>query len=178
MNSVDHPDHMLSMYKTLRSIKWYRKLILHLINIVILNAFILSKKYGTQKMSHSSYWEFIANYLITTSLENVTCLRKRPHTPIDNTETRLNGKHFIKQFEHLPNSKRRALARRCKFCNFSREQLAYHGCEQLALPVKYSSYGCTVCTNIALCISLCFEVFHSKVDYRKNGLDNRLKEIL
>ena len=86
MNSVDHSDHMLSMYKTLKSIKWYRKLILHLINMVVLNAFILNKKYGTQKMSHSAYREFIVNYLITTSLENATCLRKRPHTPIDNRD--------------------------------------------------------------------------------------------
>ena len=86
MNSVDHSDHMLSMYEILKSIKWYRKLILHLINMVVLNAFILNKKYGTQKMSHSAYQEFIVNYLITTSLENATCLRKRPHTPINNTD--------------------------------------------------------------------------------------------
>ena len=72
---------------------------LHLINMVVLNAFILNKKYGTQKMSHSSHQEYIANYLITTSLENVTCLRKKPPTSICNTETRLNGKHFIKKFE-------------------------------------------------------------------------------
>ena len=178
MNSVDHSDHMLSMYETLKSIKWYKKLILHLINMVILNAFILNKKYGIQKMSHSAYREFIVNYLITTSLENATCLRKRPHTPIDNTETRLNGKHFIKKFEHLPNLKRKAPAKRCKVCNFSREQLAHYGCELLVLPVKYSSYGCTVCTNVALCISPCFEVFLSEVNYRRKGLDNRLKEIL
>ena len=56
-------------------------------------------------MSHSAYREYISNYSITTSLETVTCLRKKPPTPIDNTETRLNGKHFIKKFEHLPNSK-------------------------------------------------------------------------
>ena len=40
MNSVDHSDHMLSTYKTLKSVKWYRKLMLHLVNMVILNVFI------------------------------------------------------------------------------------------------------------------------------------------
>ena len=99
---------MLSTYETLKPVKWYRKLILHLINVVVLNAFILNKKYGMQKMSHSSYREYIANHLITTSLENVTCVKKKPPTPIDNTEARLNGKHFIKKFEHLLNSKRKA----------------------------------------------------------------------
>ena len=73
MNSVDHSDHMLSTYETLKSVKWYRKLMLHLVNMVVLNVFILNKKYGTQNMSHSSYH---IHYLITTSLENMTCLRK------------------------------------------------------------------------------------------------------
>ena len=178
MNNIDHSDHMISMYETLKSIKWYRKLMLHLINMVVLNAFILNKKCGTQKMLHSAYQEFIANDLITISLENATCLRKKPHTPVDNTETRLNGKHFITKFERLPNSKRKVPTQRCKVCNFTHKQLAHYGCERLALPVKYSSYGCTVCTNDTLCIIPCFEVFHSEVNYRKKGLDNRLTEIL
>ena len=176
INSIDHSDHMLSTYKTLKSIKWYRKLMLHFINMAVLNAFILNKKYGTQKMSHSSYWEYIANYLVTTSLENVTCLRKKPPTPICNTETRLNNKHFIKKFEWLPNSKRKA--HRCKVCNFTHEQLVHFGYKQLTLPVKYSLYGCTICTNVTLCLTPCFEVFHSEVNYRKKGLDNRLNDIL
>ena len=178
MNSIDHSDHMLSMYETLKLIKWYRKLMLYLINMVILNAFILNKKYGTQKMLHPAYGEFIANYLMTTSLDNATCLRKKPHTPIDNTETKLNGKHFITKFAPLPNSKRKAPTRRFKVCNFTHEQLAHYGCEGLALPVKYSSYGYTVCTNVRLCTTPCFEVFHTEVNYRKKGLDNRLTEML
>ena len=104
------------------------------------------------------------------SLENATCLRKKPPTPIDNTETQLNGKHFIKRFECLPNSKRKAPGRRCRVCNFTREQLAHYGYERLTLPVKYSSYGCTICTNVTLCLTPCFEVFHSEINYRKKVL--------
>ena len=178
MNSVDHLDHMLSYYETLKSVKWYRKLILHLINMVVLNAFILNKKYGTVKMSHTSYREYLANYLITTSLDKANCLKKKPPTPIDNTETRLSGKHFIKKFDRLPNSKRKAPAQRCKVCNFTPEQLAHYGYEQLKLPVKYSSFGCTVCANVTLCLTPCFEVFHTEVNYRKKGLDNRIKDII
>ena len=129
-------------------------------------------------MSHSSYREYIANYLITTSLEKATCIRKKPPAPIDNTEVRLNGKHFIKKFDPLPNSKRKAPARRCKVCNFTREQLVHYGYEQLKLPVKYLCYGCTICANVTLCLTPCFEVFHSEVNYRKKGLDNRIKEML
>ena len=55
MGGVDHSDNFLSHYQTLKSIKWYRKLILHLINMATLNVYILNRKYGRQKLSHSGY---------------------------------------------------------------------------------------------------------------------------
>ena len=55
MNSVDHSDHMLSMYKTLKSIKWYRKLILHLIKYGRSQCIYLEQEIWHTKMSHSSY---------------------------------------------------------------------------------------------------------------------------
>ena len=77
MGGVDLSDNFLSLYQTLKSIKWYRKLLLHLINMATLNAHILNKKYGVQKMSHCAYREYIAKYLITTSVESATCLKKK-----------------------------------------------------------------------------------------------------
>ena len=49
MNSVDHSDHMLLTYETLKSVKWHRKLMLHLVNMVVLNAFILNKNMAPKK---------------------------------------------------------------------------------------------------------------------------------
>ena len=46
MGGVDLSDNFLSHYQTLKSIKWYRKLLLHLINMATLNAHILNRKYG------------------------------------------------------------------------------------------------------------------------------------
>ena len=68
MGGVDLSDNFLSHYQTLKSIKWYRKLLLHLINMATLNAHLLNKKYGNQKISHTGYREYIADYLITTSV--------------------------------------------------------------------------------------------------------------
>ena len=76
MGSVDHSDHFLSNYQTLKSVKWYRKLLLHLINMVVLNSYILNRKYGEKQMTRASYREYIANYLISTSVENAQLLRK------------------------------------------------------------------------------------------------------
>ena len=64
MGGVDLSDSFLSHYQTLKSIKWYRKLLLHLINMATLNAHILNKKYGRNKLSYSAYREYIADYLI------------------------------------------------------------------------------------------------------------------
>ena len=53
MGSVDHSDHFLANYQTLRSIKWYRKLLLHLINMEVLNSYILNRKYRDTQMTHT-----------------------------------------------------------------------------------------------------------------------------
>ena len=139
MGGVDLSNNFLSHYQTLKSIKWYRKLLLHLIKMATLNAHILNRKYGVQKMSHSGYREYIANYLITTSVESATCLKKKPAIDIDNSQLRLAGKHFVKKFPTVPGSKRKSPARKCSVCNFTRQQLARMGHNDLNIPVRYSS---------------------------------------
>ena len=178
MGGVDLSDNFLSHYQTLDSIKWYRKLLLQLINMATLNAHILNKKYGVQKMSHCAYREYIAKYLITTSVESVTCLKKKPSIEIDNSHLWLAGKHFVRKFTTVPGSKRKMPARKCSVCNFTRQQLARMGHNDLNLQVRYSSYGCTVCWQVTLCLIPCFEIFHLKLNYRQLALENRISKIL
>ena len=124
-------------------------------------------------MSHSAYREYIAQYLITTSLETATCSKRKPPVPIDNTEMRLSGKQFVSKLDTVV-----GLKRMCNVCNFTCEQLAHYGQNDLQLPNKYSSYGCKSCSNITLCITLCFEIFHSNVSYREQALANRINELI
>ena len=95
MGGVNLSDNFLSHYQTQKSIKWYRKLLLHLINMATLNADILNKKYGWNKLSHSTYREYIADDLITSSVEKATCIKKKPSLDTNNTQLRLSGKHYI-----------------------------------------------------------------------------------
>ena len=118
MGRVDHSDNFLS--------HWYRKLILHLINMATLNAYILNREYGRQKLSHSGYQEYIANYLITTSLGTATCLKKKQPVDIDNTQSRLCGQHFPVKLPPVTGSKRKSPARKCAVCNFTKQQLAHY----------------------------------------------------
>ena len=178
MGGVDLSDNFLSHYQTLKSIKWYRKLLFHLINMATLNAHLLNKKYGNQKMSHTGYREYIANYLITTSVKTATCLKRKPLIEIDNTQLRLAGKHFMRKFPPLPGSKRKSPARKCSVCNFTHQQLAKMGQNDLSLQLKYSSYGCTICSQVTLCLMPYFEIFHSKLNYRQVALEYGISEIL
>ena len=116
MGGVDLLDNFLSHYHTLKSIKWYRKILLHCINMATLNAHILNRKYGAKKLSHLGYREYISNYLITTSVENATCLKKQS-VDIDNMQLHLAGKHFIRKFTSIPGSKWKSPARKCSVCN-------------------------------------------------------------
>ena len=54
MGGVDTTDNFLSHYVTPKCFKWSKKLLLHFISMVILNAYILNRKYGNKKMSHSA----------------------------------------------------------------------------------------------------------------------------
>ena len=146
--------------------------------MVILNAYILNRIYGNKKMSHSAYREYIAQYLITTSLETVTCTKRKPSVPIDNTEMRLSGKHCVSKLDTVVGSKRKPPAHKCKVCNFTHEQLAHYSHNDLQLPNKYFSYECKLCSNITLCITPCFEIFHSYINYREQALTNRINEII
>ena len=74
----------------------------------------------------------------------------------------------------ITGSKRKSLARKCGVFNLTKQQLAHYNKTELELPIKYSSYGCNVCTSLTLCIIPCFEIFHSNVNFRQVALNYRL----
>ena len=64
MGGVDLSDQLLNYYSFLRkSMKWSRKLLIHLFNLVILNAYILNKHYGGQKLTHDEFRDHLVKYL-------------------------------------------------------------------------------------------------------------------
>ena len=138
--SVDHSDDFLANYETLKSIKLYRKLLLHLINMVILNLYILNKKYGDTQMSHTSYRKYIGNYLISTCVQTAKFLRKNTPQIVENSQLHLTGRHFICKIKSL-------------------DDLTQPPCK---LPLKCSSFRCSQCTNATLCVTPCFEIYHTE----------------
>ena len=178
MGSVDQTNNFLANYQTLKSIKWYRKLLHHLINMVVLNSYILNKKFGVNKLTHTGYREYIANCLITTSINSSLLLHKTPQLYIENPEMRLTGKHFPGKLTSPKEGKRKPPARRCHVCNFTAEQLSHYGCTGMTLPLKFSCFGCSQCTNVTLCITSCFKIYHIYSNYQEEGLKKWLGSLL
>ena len=64
MSGVDLADQFITNYNSnCKSNKWWRTLYFHMFDMLLLNAFILNKKYGTVKLKHFEFREYIANYL-------------------------------------------------------------------------------------------------------------------
>ena len=77
MGGCDTSDQLMSYYSFLqKSIKWWKKLFMHFLNMLLLNAHILNSKYGCKKLDHQAYMEYIANHLITEG--SVNCSLNKP----------------------------------------------------------------------------------------------------
>ena len=165
MSGVDISDQYMSFHVALRkSMKWSRKLFFHIFNMIILNAYLLTGKYG-KKMTKQDFIEYIANYLIETGAPEATCMpQKATFYPPSNI--RLNERHFPKKIH-----KKHGLL--CRACNFTSSQLAKMGMPSIHLKRKTTSYYCKDC-NVPLCVTPCFEMYHTLQDYKQATLQFRL----
>lgn len=78
MSSIDLSDQYMAFHMSLqKSMKWWRKIFFHLLNMILLNAYILNNKYGKQKLTHEEYMEYIATYLLDNGIEGSTCIAQR-----------------------------------------------------------------------------------------------------
>ena len=103
MGGVDLSDQLLNYFSFLRkSTKWLRKLLIHLFNLVILNAHILNKYYGYMKLTQDEYRGYIVKYLVSEglkcykiSLPSIISKKLGKHNTDEHYRKRLNECHFI-----------------------------------------------------------------------------------
>ena len=70
MGGVDLSDQLLNYFTFLhKSTKWSRKLLIHLFNLIILNAYILNRHYSLKKMTQDEFRDYIAKYLLCEGLK-------------------------------------------------------------------------------------------------------------
>ncbi|CAF0814755.1 unnamed protein product [Didymodactylos carnosus] len=142
MGLVDKSDMMMHISESIRkSTKWYKKLFIHIIDMTILNCFILYKEITKKNISFIDFSMQIIGQIIEKYGFQVKTQRGRPS--LDNP-SRLIERHFIST---IPENKQR----RCVVC--SAHNIA-----------KKTRYECTEC-NVGLCIDVCFKNFHTLKDY-------------
>ena len=171
MGGVDLSDQLLNYFTFLRkSTKWSRKLLIHLFNLVILNAYILNKHYGSKKLTQDEFRDWMVKYLLR---EGLKCY-KIPLPPvlskkigrnheIEHNTQRLHERHFITNIPGAEGRKRKRPTRTCFVCS----KLPGLNCKP-----KRTSFWCEDCGK-ALCITPCFKIYHTEIDYKLHALNFR-----
>ena len=167
MGGVDLSDQLLNYYSFLqKSTKWSRKLLIHMFNLLLLNAYILNKHYGCKKLTHDEYRDRIVKYLLEEGLKNY----KIPLPPVmskrigkyhgpGHDKARLCERHFPSCIPKGEGKKRERPSRCCSVCSYIPGYL---------YKKKRTSYWCEDCRK-PLCVVPCFKIYHTEMDFKKYG---------
>ena len=155
MNGVDRADQNSVYYSFIRkSRKWWRKLFFWLIEVTVVNSYILYRFHPHANLTHLQYRRQVIESLAVRFLNTMPPRprpgrpRKRPLTEGEGDLLRLNGKsHFP---EKLPQSKE------CTVCS-DRSQNKRH---------RSLYYYKTCPSHPPLCITPCFEKYHTLLSYK------------
>lgn len=138
MAGIDKKDQMMSYYPCERkSLRWYKKIGIHILYMLLINSFFLYKKYERPRISLYDYRLEVLEHLLPEST-NVNPHDKRQnkslnHVPKKNTPSGVGKKHAH---------------RRCTVCNKNKIR-------------KETVYYCPDCPGMpALCFEPCFLNFH------------------
>ena len=151
MNGVDRADQCTVYYYFIRKCKkWWRKVYFWLLEVTVVNSYILFKSSTSQNISHLSYRRQIidalaARHIMTAPPRRIPgCPRKRSLEGYAGDPERLNGRtHTLGKRE--PHN--------CVVC--SREDRRHR-----------SIYYCASCTSKpALCPYPCFQKYHTLANY-------------
>ena len=150
MGGVDRND-QLNSYHVLakKSFKWWKKVFFHLLLTAITNAHILHRSSAVVKLSSSDFRLQLAEQLLE-GYERRSVMKGRPSTA-DDTPLRLSGRHFL---EHCGKS-----TPECVVCTKRQDGKCVRR--------KRTSFRCKTCVQpVALCAVPCFEIYHTKRDFR------------
>ena len=138
MSGIDLSDQMISYYSNLRkTLKWYRKVALQIIEVLLNNSYYVFKKCTGKQMTMLTYRETIVNHLI--GLTDDVDFDKVPKANF----------HYLEPIP--PTASKANPTRKCVLCKKADIR-------------KESRYQCGFCEDkVALCIHPCFKNYHVKL---------------
>ena len=147
MGGVDKSDQLLSYYGfNHRTIKWWKRAAFHLLDLAIVNAYILYRQSQQDKyLTHEQFRLKLAKQLLLTSGIDTTM---NPGSSLSQRRTSLPPQARLTE-RHFPSKLPKQLD--CCVCSDRKKKR------------KCTSYCCEKC-DVALCVVPCFELYHTKVD--------------
>ena len=95
MSGVDLRDQLLQYYSFLhKSVKWSKKFFVHCLNMVILNAHILHKKYSDRKTTHWQLRMQLVKHMLSIAQQQTWGIAPVPDSPLHLVE-----RHFIEPYQ-------------------------------------------------------------------------------
>ena len=154
MGGVDRSDQLLSYYGFChKTVKWWRRAAFHLIDMAVINAYIIHASSANKKLTHELFRIQLAKeLLLDASLdvsEDVPVSHGRIQRPLP-PQARLTERHFPDHLPCTPGGKK--AQSECVVCSRKKG----HG-------RKTTTYICKQC-HLPMCIIPCFELHHTKVD--------------
>ena len=150
MGAVDRSDQMIrcNAFKR-RTLKWWKKAFFHLYMLSILNAYIVHKATAVKKLSHRLFRRDLAAQLVQFCFVCVS----RPIGTGQSSLHRLTARHFPRLIPAKPNAKRQNPQRECVVCSERPKR-------------KFSRFQCEEC-DVGLHVDRCFELYHTRGDYKR-----------
>lgn len=148
MGSVDKVDLMLSSINCLRkTIKWYKKVAFHIIDLYLLNSHIAFKSITNKNVSLADFQLAVIRQLLQ---KYHTTSQSEPHSRSSHDlPLRLTAKALAKHMPHpIKGNNSQKLHRACRVCAISKKR-------------KMSQYKCPEC-DVTLCVWPCFRNYHEK----------------
>ena len=145
MGGVDRSDQFIEPYKLARKcMKWYKKLAWHLIQLAILNSFLLYQKSGGKRSFLQFQHDLVGEMVFGEEEINGVSMREE-------NIVRLTERHFMEPIP--PTEHKEKPQKRCRVC-FKKGKR------------KDSRYHCPRCpSKPGLCYYPCFEIYHTKISY-------------
>lgn len=152
MGGVDCSDMVTNSYAAMRkSVKWYKKLVFHLSDLSLTNAFILYKWItGNATMRHLTFTQAVIKALLETSCDDRPLPQRSGRSSTD-CVSRLqykSSRHWPSLIVAVEGAKKRLPTRICAVCAARSKR-------------SETRYECSTC-NAPLHPDNCFEVYHTK----------------
>ena len=144
MKGVDQLHVASSHHSVRKSIKWYKKLFFYLLDVCLVNSYLVHKELGGTKQFLSFRFTLVKE-IFESQFPSLPTIQSRGRLYRLHGQKRLLGRHF--RVELPPTEKRAKTYKRCMVC--SRENIR-----------KETRFICEIC-EVPLCAAPCFKVYHT-----------------